>query len=171
MLEMNSVSASIERAITNISIGWPVKVGVSAGLLLCQKHLAIFALFMLLVIIDLGTKWIALAYSNIVKNGIQKPSVMTCIYGIPAAHRTGVISSAAMKNQFVGKIVVYMILTLSGCAIDGMMSGLSHNTNFASLVIGYLAATELLSIVENLDDAGVSAMHDLASMIKRRTNR
>lgn len=37
-----------------------------------------------------------------------------------------------------------------------------------SLVITYLSMTELLSIVENLDEAGVSAMHDLIDLIKGR---
>ena len=35
-------------------------------------------------------------------------------------------------------------------------------------MIAYLASSELLSIVENLDDAGVSAVHDLAGLIKRK---
>ena len=37
-----------------------------------------------------------------------------------------------------------------------------------SLVITYLSMTELLSIVENLDEAGVNAMHDLIDLIKGR---
>ena len=38
----------------------------------------------------------------------------------------------------------------------------------SSIVITYLAMTELLSVVENLDEAGVSAVHDLIQAIKDR---
>lgn len=37
-----------------------------------------------------------------------------------------------------------------------------------TVCIGYLAATELLSVIENLHDAGVSALADLADVVKRR---
>lgn len=36
------------------------------------------------------------------------------------------------------------------------------------LCVSYLAASELLSIAENLDDAGVSAVHELVGLIKRK---
>lgn len=39
---------------------------------------------------------------------------------------------------------------------------------FCLLVISYLTMTELLSMVENLDEAGISSMHDLINLIKGR---
>ena len=43
------------------------------------------------------------------------------------------------------------------------------NVNFGQIVIAYLASTEFLSVIENLDEAGVSALHGLVSLVKRKT--
>ena len=40
---------------------------------------------------------------------------------------------------------------------------------FVNLIISYLSATEFLSIVENLNDAGISALSGLINIIKNRT--
>ena len=69
-----------------------------------------------------------------------------------------------MKTQFAGKIAAYILLVISA----GLADFLIGHVNFAQIVIAYLASTELLSIVENLDDAGVSMVHDLATLIKKR---
>ena len=36
------------------------------------------------------------------------------------------------------------------------------------LVAGYLVVTELLSICENLNDAGIEAVGEIAALVKRR---
>ena len=94
----------------------------------------------------------------------EKPSLIDSVKGIPAAHRAGVINNYAMRTQFVEQITVYMLLVVAGALVDFMLG----RGEFANLVIAYLASSELLSIVENLDDAGVSAVHDLAALVKRR---
>lgn len=53
---------------------------------------------------------------------------------------------------------------MASALVDFMIGHL----NFSQMVIAYLASTELLSIVENLDDAGVSVAHDLVGLIKRK---
>ena len=42
---------------------------------------------------------------------------------------------------------------------------------FITLAIGYLAASELLSIVENLDEAGVDGLKDLIELIGKAKRR
>lgn len=124
----------------------------------------LFTAFACIVCVDLFAKFIALSYGYLAESMTEKPSLIDSVKGIPAAHRAGVINSYAMRTQFVEKISVYMLLVVAGALVDFML----WRSEFANLIIAYLASSELLSIVENLDDAGVSAVHDLAGLIKRK---
>ena len=153
-----------DRAICSIPDGWPYKMLMGILFITLSKHVMLFTAFAAAVAIDLFAKFIALSYHWLVENKVENPSLLDAIRGIPAAHRARVINSHEMKTQFAGKIAVYMILITAGGLVDYMVG----HSNFAQIVIAYLASTELLSIVENLDDAGVSAVHDLATLIKKR---
>lgn len=124
----------------------------------------LFTAFACIVCVDLFAKFIALSYGYLAESMTEKPSLIDSVKGIPAAHRAGVINSYAMRTQFVEKISVYMLLVVAGALVDFMLG----RSEFANLIIAYLASSELLSIIENLDDAGVSAVHDLAGLIKRK---
>ena len=87
---------------------------------------------------------------------------------IPEAHRQGLISSDVMKTRFVSKIMMYMLIALTSGVVDFMLKDMHVPAFFMTVCIGYLAATELLSVIENLHDAGVSALADLADVVKRR---
>lgn len=155
----------MEHAFDSLMSYFPIKVVV--GVLMAfvfNAEAIIFMSFAWLVFLDCFTRWIAISYGFLLEQGEEKPSLWTSIKGIPAARRAGVINSHAMRTQFVQKFFVYMLLVVAGALVD-FMPGRSE---FANLVIAYLASSELLSIVENLDDAGVSAVHDLAGLIKRK---
>jgi hypothetical protein len=128
----------------------------------------VFTLFCVLVIFDLGTKWIALAKQVVPK---ENPSLMEEIKAIPLAHRQGVISSDVMKTRFIGKIIVYIIIVISSGFADMVLAHLGKPDFFITLAIGYLAASELLSIVENLDEAGVDGLKDLIELIGKAKRR
>ena len=153
-----------DRAICSIPDGWPYKMLMGILFIALSKHVMLFTAFAAVVAIDLFAKFIALSYHWLVENKVENPSLLDAIRGIPAAHRARVINSHGMKSLFVCKIAAYMILVTAGGLVDYMVG----HSNFAQIVIAYLASTELLSIVENLDDAGVSAVHDLATLIKKR---
>lgn len=145
-------------------MGWPYKTMLGIVFLALERHLELFTAFACIVCVDLFAKFIALSYGYLAQSMTEKPSLVDSFKGIPAAHRAGVINSHAMRTQFVEKITVYMLLVVAGALVDFMLG----RSEFANLVIAYLASSELLSIVENLDDAGVSAVHDLAALLKRR---
>ncbi len=153
-----------DRAICSISDGWPYKVLMGILLIAMSKHVMLFTTFAVLVALDLFAKFIALSYHWLVENKVENPSLIDSIRGIPAAHRARIINSHEMKTQFAGKIFAYLFLVIAGGVADFLVG----HVNFAQIVIAYLASTELLSIVENLDDAGVSMLHDLVMVIKRR---
>ncbi len=155
---------SADRAICSIPDGWPCKILMGILLIAMSKHVMLFTAFAILVVLDLFAKFIALSYHWLVENKVENPSLLDSIRGIPAAHRARIINSHEMKTQFAGKIAAYILLVISA----GLADFLIGHVNFAQIVIAYLASTELLSIVENLDDAGVSMVHDLAAVIKKR---
>ena len=138
------------KSICNITIGWPVKLVGGAVLLIVARHAALLTAFSLLVALDLF--------------GDNDPSLLDSIKAIPEAHRQRIINSHEMKTQFIGKMIVYILTVIAAALVDFMIGHL----NFSQIVIAYLASTELLSIIENLDDAGVSAVHDLVGLIKRK---
>ncbi|WP_299145525.1 phage holin family protein [uncultured Dialister sp.] len=146
---------------------WEVKVVAGGILVAAQFHFQLMSLFVALIVIDLATKWIELAHNRI-KTDDYTPSLLESIKAIPLAHRAGVISSKAMNTQFCGKIIVYVIVVMAGSIIDAMTIQVHSYGLVMPLCISYLAASELLSIIENLDDAGVSDVHDLAALIKRK---
>ena len=154
------------QTVSSITTGWIEKLIISGTLIALEKHCVIFVLFTMVVFIDLLAKWIALAYKELVHERAPDRSLLSCIKAIPEAHRKGIINSYAMKTQFVGKIIVYMLITLPAICIDTAIKVSGGHAEFGMMVLAYLCLTELLSIVENLNDAGVSALSGLISMIK-----
>ena len=93
---------------------------------------------------------------------------MQIIVGIKAARSEGLISSEVMKHRFVGKLIVYILCVLAAALVDVCMIALHQPVWAVPLVAGYLVVTELLSIVENLNDAGIEAVQGLVNIIKKR---
>ena len=154
------------QTVSSITTGWIEKLIISGTLIAIEKHCVIFVFFAVVVFIDLMAKWIALARKDLDNHQAADKSLWACVKDIQAAHRNGLINSYAMKTQFLGKVIVYMIITVPAICIDTAIRISGGHTEFGIMVIAYLCLTELLSIVENLNDAGVSALSGLISMIK-----
>ncbi|WP_277248066.1 phage holin family protein [Phascolarctobacterium succinatutens] len=135
--------------------------------ILLHKHSVLFLAFSALVFIDCFTRWMSLSYKRLQGMG-QTPSVMQIIGGIEAARAEGLISSEVMKHRFVGKVIVYILCVLAAVLVDLAMITLHQPVWAVPLVAGYLVITELLSICENLNDAGIEAVQGLVNIIKKR---
>lgn len=135
--------------------------------ILFHKHSVLFLAFSALVFIDCFTRWMSLSYKRLQGMG-QTPSVMQIIGGIEAARAEGLISSEVMKHRFVGKLIVYILCVLAAVLVDVCMIALHQPPWAVPLVAGYLVVTELLSICENLNDAGIEAVGEIAALVKRR---
>lgn len=135
--------------------------------ILLHKHAVLFIAFSALVFIDCFTRWMSLSYKRLQGMG-QTPSVMQIIGGIEAARAEGLISSEVMKHRFVGKLIVYILCVLAAVLVDVCMIALHQLPWAVPLVAGYLVVTELLSICENLNDAGIEAVGEIAALVKRR---
>ncbi|WP_302938509.1 phage holin family protein [Phascolarctobacterium succinatutens] len=135
--------------------------------ILLHKHAVLFIAFSALVFIDCFTRWMSLSYKRLQGMG-QTPSVTQIIGGIEAARTEGLISSEVMKHRFVGKVIVYILCVLAAVLVDLAMITLHQPVWAVPLVAGYLVITELLSICENLNDAGIEAVQGLVNIIKKR---
>ena len=135
--------------------------------ILLHKHAVLFIAFSALVFIDCFTRWMSLSYKRLQGMG-QTPSMMQIIGGIEAARAEGLISSEVMKHRFVGKLIVYILCVLAAVLVDVCMIALHQPPWAVPLVAGYLVVTELLSICENLNDAGIEAVGEIAALVKRR---
>ena len=165
-MSVDNLASIMQEAIKKLFDSWKVKSLLTGVLGVLQFHAELLFLFVVVVLIDLATKWIALSYSYLVSYNVKAPGVAQCIVAIPAAHRAGVINSYKMKTRFAGKLIIYLLLVTASGSVDRMLVLMRHPAIFLSLCVGYLAATELLSCVENLNDANVSIAAKLVEKVK-----
>ncbi len=152
------------REVTNY---WAEKLFVSALMATCVYHATLFMAFCSLVFLDLFTRWIAIAHQYLLQ-GHRDSTLFASVYAIKEAHRKGLISSYVMRQAFYSKMVMYITLVIGACICDYMLHRSGGGFTISGMVIGYLSLTEFLSMIENLDEAGVSALHTLNENIKER---
>lgn len=149
--------------------GWSYKTAMAAIMVvLLHRHAILFYAFSALVVLDCLTKWLAIAHDYLVKQGKTAPTIFQSLIAIKAARSAGLISSEVMKHRFLGKICIYLLCVMAAASADLIMVELSKPAWAVSTIIGYLTATELLSIVENLNDAGVEAVQGLIDIVKKK---
>ena len=156
-------------ACTTLYSGWSYKTAMAAIMVvLLHKHAILFYAFSALVVLDCLTKWLAIAHDYLVKQGKTAPTIFQSLIAIKAARSAGLISSEVMKHRFLGKICIYLLCVMAAASADLIMVELSKPAWAVSTIIGYLTATELLSIVENLNAAGVEAVKGLIDTVKKK---
>lgn len=158
---------NVMNTLKNLSHDMVIKLLASSILMALFYHAVLFAMFGAVVFLDLFSRWLALSHQYLATHK-QEATLVDCLYGIPSAHKAGLISSYVMRKTFFSKMITYLLLIIGASIVDYMIKGSGGGVMAVSLVITYLSMTELLSIVENLDEAGVSAMHDLIDLIKGR---
>ena len=142
--------------------------GAVAIWLIGIKHVQILGVFILLVFIDLFTKWAAIAYQMLIdeyKYKAEDIAVWEKYRAIPIAFDNGKISSKYMRKGFVFKVATYVAATLAAVLFDEM----SGQKQFAvSLVWLYLGSCEFLSILENLRDGGNVMLGKFLDLIRAK---
>lgn len=149
--------------------GWGVKLALSCIVsIAAEEHAQIFAAFVFLVCLDLVTKWLSLSRRCLIDHGTEQPSFWQSFMGLRRARRLGYIRSEEMRKRFVHKILSYIGVVLAAVVLDFMLAR-AHAPAFAtSLVIGYLAITEFISILENMQDSGVEEAGAIAELARRK---
>lgn len=167
-MDFLALRLAVYNAAHTLTHGFTYKSVIGAILaVLLHKHAVLFMVFSALVFLDCFTRWMSLSYKRLQGMG-QTPTVMQIIGGIEAARAEGLISSEVMKHRFVGKVIVYILCVLAAVLVDLAMITLHQPPWAVPLVAGYLVVTELLSICENLNDAGIEAVGEIAALVKRR---
>lgn len=148
----------VNRATSILLDSWWVKGGLSVvaamGIwILEMKSVQVFGVFTILVLLDLLTKWAAIAYQMLLERGMPKEDVtMWDKYkGIMAAYGEKRINSKHMRKPFVTKLLTYIMATSSAMAYDHMAGQGDYATHLVWL---YLSSAEFLSILENMRDGG-----------------
>lgn len=142
--------------------------GAVAIWLIGIKHVQILGVFILLVFIDLFTKWASIAYKMLVDEfGYDPEKIATWekYRAIPVAFEKQLIASKYMRKGFIGKVMTYVAATIAAILFDEM----SGQKQFAvSLVWLYLGSSEFLSILENLRDGGNVSMGKFLDLIRTK---
>ncbi|CQR73291.1 Holin family protein [Sporomusa ovata DSM 2662] len=160
-----NVLAAAKSAAVSIMDVAPVKA-TAAGVFafVTGSHGTALAAFVGLILIDLLTKYLSLSAQRL--NDRSLPSgLWQCLLGIYPAFKDGYIKSELMKTKFAGKIILYMVLVAAAVQVDVMSGG---EGVFLKASWYYLAATEAISIVENLRDAGVQSLDPLLTFIRAK---
>lgn len=171
-MDFGFVVKSFSTSVKTVAELWPVKTFiVFASAVLTSMHAIAFYVFCALIILDLFTKIISLSQqrlTDIYGADSDKTHFFEAIRlkNISAARRDHYIKSSVMKHRFSGKIFLYITLTLSGVCVDYFAVNLGYSPTLTYLIWMYLAATELCSILENLQDAGYEEAGTLHHLIK-----
>lgn len=140
-----------------------------AGLLaaIFSSHGTALMAFVVLILIDLATKWLALSYRYLLDQGVceAQAGLWQCTRSMANAFNHKYITSEMMKTKFAGKIILYMILVAAVVHVDVMVGG---EGIFLKAAWYYLAATEAVSIIENLRDSGVQSLEPLLVFIRSK---
>lgn len=160
---------SISQTAARLTDQWAFKLAAS-WIIGIELHLGLFSIFAILVMLDLFTRWIAISHKRLMETGTAG-DLCSSVKGIPEAHREGLISSAIMRRNFGEKMLTYLLLVLAAVLVDNGLELLGKASMATTLIITYLSMTELLSMVENLDEAGVSALHQLTDILRGRRGR
>ncbi|WP_459540358.1 phage holin family protein [Negativicoccus succinicivorans] len=172
--ELNEIIQGVSEAMTKLADAWWVKsffsaLGSGAIWLIHLKHVQVLGVFILLVLIDLTTKWSAITYQMLIEKGAKPENIsgFDKWIAIPVAFAEGRVSSRFCRNGFFYKLLTYTIATAAGFCWD-FMTGAGFAVN---LVWMYLGASEFLSILENMRDGGNVAMGRFLDLVKDKVEK
>ena len=128
------------------------------------KHVQVLGIFILLVFLDLITKWAAISYKMLLDMGANPENINDYdkYIAIPAAWGKGLISSKHMRKPFVTKVLTYCLATAGAWGFDFMAGQYGFAVNLVWL---YLGSVEFLSILENMRDGGNSTISGLLDIV------
>lgn len=158
-----------------ISEDWPSKIAATAIVIVFsdyfQVHFQILLIFIALEILDICTKFLALGHKvYLARHPKSTPTISQSFRSISAAHLCGEINSKTMREKFIEKIIFYIVTIGISAAGDWALSLIHKPDLLFSLVVTYICATEFLSVLENLNDAGISMAGAMLKFVKDRLN-
>ena len=125
------------------------------------KHIQVLGIFIMLVFLDLLTKWSAIGYQMLIGMGAKPENIggIDKYIAIPAAWGKGLI------KPFITKVLTYCIATAGAWCFDFMAGNYAFAVNLVWL---YLASVEFLSILENMRDGGNTTITGLLELVQSK---
>ena len=153
--------------------GWEKLLASAVGATLWDLSV-IYVLLIVLIIVDIFTHCVYEA-SKLYKAMYDKKIVemrgglLTYIRYLNSAHKHhGYIDSYRLRDGFLNKVICYFLLIMVAFTADQILK-LSRMPEFTCMIFcGILACTEVLSICENLNNAGVAIAGEIRSLIHKR---
>lgn len=131
------------------------------------KHVQVLGIFIMLVFLDLITRWAAIGYQMLIDMGANPDDISASdkYIAIPAAWGKGLINSKHMRKPFVTKVLTYCLATAGAWCFDFMAGNYAFAVNLVWL---YLGSVEFLSILENMRDGGNSTISGLLELVQSK---
>lgn len=167
-MDYKDLLEAIAKAGQSLADTWLFKtiIAVIVALVTSVHGGALFA-FTVLIFVDLVTRWIAISYKHL-QDCSKSSDLLSCIVNIPASIKCGRINSDAMKHRFAGKLILYLVLTIMAASADFLIVAAGETPLLLKVAWVYLAATEAISVLENLRDAGVEQASGLLDFLRSR---
>lgn len=133
------------------------------------KHVQVLGIFIILVFLDLITKWASIGFKMLIDMGAKPESLSAWdkYIAIPSAWGKGLISSRHMRKPFITKVLTYCIATAAAWCFDFMAGQYAFAVNITWL---YLGSVELLSILENMRDGGNNTISGLLDLVHSKVD-
>lgn len=159
---------ALTKSLNSLADAWMIKIIASffIALVTCL-HAQLLLIFSGMVIVDLLTKWYALTKQYLLDTK-QNYNAIKCFRSMRAAQRAGYIQSSPMKHRFLAKIFTYITIVFVAALADLAMHKIGQTEIFVIIVVGYLATTEFLSVLENLQSAGVQEIDKLRKLVEKK---
>ena len=159
----------------DLLLEWQGKVVLTIGAVLATEtfhlHAMLLACFGVLEFLDLFSKWLAIACEMLQEDDPHMhPSLWMCFKAIPEARRQRRIRSDEMRERFFSKMLKWIILIGGAAAGDYMLKLTGQSMKILVVVVSYISATEILSVLENLSSAGVKDAGKLIDLINLKFN-
>lgn len=161
----NMIFNEIQKNFNTLMDNFVIKIIGSGVVIMLVYHSMLCALFAIVVCLDLYTRWIALT-KKYLESEDKESSLFDCVKSMNTARKAGYINSYMMRKHFVSKMLTYFIAVFGAFIVDTILVKIGTKPMMVTTALGYLATTEMLSVVENLDEAGVAMVHDLVEILK-----
>lgn len=161
----------------NIAENLPFSIGASAITYIFTSslgiHLEMFLVFAIIVCLDILTRWLACSHKLWRSLYPQTPSTLyDCFRLLWQSRELRFFDSGRMRSGFKSKMITYLLLVCASGFSDWIISTYGGKGYMLTLVIYILTATEFISCLENLEEAGVgSVASDLKKIIKGRKDK
>lgn len=162
------------RTCLNLLNKWECKSVVSVALMWVLSFIntpygIVLNAYFWLIIIDISTRWLAIGFQYLVDKGMDANYLTTRekLYGIILAFSAKRLKSKIMLWGFLTKFILFTVLILTASQIDTVLSAIEIPLSWPVLkfMFGYICYNEILSICENLRDAGNHHIDKLITLL------